>query len=448
MKLGLLVMKVKQLQRLGALPILLVLGACSQSGATNNAGAGNFSGLPVRIANVTSGTVEDSSDYVANTNSRASITLQPRASGQVAQIFVQSGDRVEAGTPILAIDPSKQQAAVTSKIAAMESAEAALEEARADLANAEDQLKSLQAKKQSNISTLANNRRNLERDRQLVGEGAINQRIFDDTATKVATSQADLDAIDADIRAQRSLIARARAAIARNQRLLQQSKADVQEQKVQLDFFTIRAPFTGTVGDIPTKVGDFVSESTKLLTLSQNDRLEIQIAVPLEKASQLKTGLPVRLLEDQDKHKANGKISFVAPNVDNSTQSILVKAVFDNPKNSMRTDQFVKARLVWSSRPGVLVPTTAISRLGGQNFIFVAENKADTSGQAQLIASQRPIKLGKIVGNNQEVLEGLKPGDKIVTSGILQLRDGTPIVSAPDKDNSKEGSSSKPETKS
>ncbi len=426
----------------------MALSACSQSGATNNTGAGNFSGLPVRIASVASGTIEDSSDYVASMNSRTSITLQPRVSGQVAQIFVQAGDRVDAGTPILAIDPSKQQAAVTSKIAAMESAEAALEEAKADLANAEDQLKSLQAKKQANLSTLANNRRNLERDRQLVAEGAINQRIFDDTATKVATSQADLDSIDADIRAQRSSIARARAAIARNQRLLQQAQADMREQKVQLEFFTIKAPFAGTVGDIPIKVGDFVSESTKLLTLSQNDRLELQIAVPLEKASQLKTGLPVRLIDDQEKSKADGKISFVAPNVDNSTQSILVKAVFDNPKNSMRADQFVKARLVWSSRPGVLVPTTAISRLGGQNFIFVAENKADTVGQTQLVASQRPIKLGKIVGNNQEVLEGLKPGEKIVTSGILQLRDGIPIVSAPAKDNVKEGTSSKPESKS
>jgi RND family efflux transporter MFP subunit len=443
-------MEVKKLQRLGSmLLVLLTLGACSQSGATNSTGdAGNVPGVPVRIVDVISGTVEDSSDYVANLNSRASITLQPRVSGQVVQILAQAGDRVEAGTPILAIDPSKQQAAVTSKIAAMESAEAALEEARADLANAEDQLKSLQAKKQANLSTLTNNRRNLERDRQLVAEGAINQRLFDDTATRVATSQADLDSIDADIRAQRSLVARARAAIARNQRLLQQAQADLQEQKVQLEFFTIKAPFTGTVGDIPIKVGDFVNESTKLLTLSQNDRLEVQIAVPLEKSSQLKAGLPVSLLDDQDKLKVGGKVSFVAPNVDNSTQSILVKAVFDNPKNSMRTDQFVKARLIWSSRPGVLVPTTAISRLGGQNFIFVAENKAETAGQTQLVASQRPIRLGKIVGNNQEVLEGLKPGDKIVTSGILQLRDGTPIVSAPDKDNSKEGSPPKPESKS
>jgi RND family efflux transporter MFP subunit len=440
-------MNVKKLHNLApTLLILATVSACNQGGAANS--GGNFSGVPVKLANVQSGTVEDSSDYVASLNSRSSVTLQPRVSGQVAQIFVKAGDRIEAGTPLLAIDPSKQQAAVNSKVAAMESSEAGLEEAKADLASAEDKLKSLEAKKQSTILTMENNRRNYERDKQLVSEGAINQRIFDTTTTQLKTAESDIDATDADIRAQRSAIARARASIARNQRLLQQSQADAQEEKVQLEFFTVKAPFTGTVGDIPIKIGDFVSEPTKLLTLSQNERLELQVAIPIEKASQLKAGLPVKLIDAQEQPKATGSITFVAPNVDSSTQSILVKAVFDNPNNSLRADQFVKARLIWSSRPGVFVPTTAISRLGGQNFIFVAETKAADGGQAQLVASQKPIKLGKIVGNNQVVLEGLKPGDKIVTSGILQLRDGVPIVSATEKADSKESEPSKNDAKS
>lgn len=426
--------KLLKLTTLGAM-LSLIVSACSQGGATNS--GGSFSSVPVKLDSVQSGTVEDSSDYVASLNSRSSIALQPRVSGQVTQIFVKAGDRIDAGTPLLAIDPSKQQATVSSKIAAMESSEAALEEAKADLASAEDKLKSLEAKKQSILFTLENNRRNYDRDKQLVAEGAINQRIFDTTTTQLKTAQSDIDATDADIRAQRSAIARAKASIARSKRLLQQSQADAQQEKVQLEFFTIKAPFTGTVGDIPIKIGDFVSEPTKLLTLSQNERLELQVAIPIEKANQLKAGLPVKLIDAQEKPKATGSITFVAPNVDSSTQSILVKAVFENPNNSLRADQFVKARLIWSSSPGVFVPTTAISRLGGQNFIFVAETKPSAVGQAQLVASQRPIELGKIVGNNQVVLKGLKPGEKIVTSGILQLRDGAPIVSAPEKPDSK-----------
>jgi RND family efflux transporter MFP subunit len=439
-------MIVKKLHNLvPALLILVTVSACTQGEAANS--GGNFAGVPVQLANVQTGTVEDSSDYVASLNSRSSIALQPRVSGQVAQIFVKAGDRIDAGTPLLAIDPSKQQATVTSKVAAMESSEAALEEARADLASAEDKLKSLGAKKQSILFTLENNRRNFERDKQLVAEGAINERLFDNSTTQLKTAQSDIDATDADIRSQRSAIVRARASIKRSEMLLQQSQADAQEEKVQLEFFTIKAPFTGTVGDIPIKIGDFVSEPTKLLTLSQNERLELQIAVPIEKANQLKAGLPVKLIDAQDQAKASGSIAFIAPNVDSSTQSILVKAVFSNPNNSLRADQFVKARLIWSSQPGLFVPTTAISRLGGQNFIFVAETKAADRGQAQLVASQRPIKLGKIVGNNQVVLEGLKPGDKIVTSGILQLRDGAPIVATSEKADSKERESTKGESK-
>lgn len=100
---------------------------------------------------------------------------------------------------------------------------------------------------------------------------------------------------------------------------------------------------------------------------------------------------------------------------------------FNNGTNQLRANQFVRARLIWSSRSGVLVPTSAISRLGGQDFIFVAE-EISVNGKPQLIANQKPIKLGKITGNKQEVLEGLTPKDKIVVSGILQLQNGAPIA--------------------
>jgi len=99
--------------------------------------------------------------------------------------------------------------------------------------------------------------------------------------------------------------------------------------------------------------------------------------------------------------------------------------------------------LIWDSRPGVLVPTAAISRVAGQNFIFVAQSAPDDkktdraakpeSKPPSLIAKQQPIKLGKIIGNSQEVTEGLKSSDKIITSSILILRDGMPVVPATEK---------------
>jgi multidrug efflux pump subunit AcrA (membrane-fusion protein) len=140
--------------------------------------------------------------------------------------------------------------------------------------------------------------------------------------------------------------------------------------------------------------------------------------------------MPVELLDAQEKPLVKGNVAFISPNINAQNQSVLVKAAFNNSNNQLKANQFVKARLIWSSRSGVLVPTSAISRLGGQDFIFVAE-KSDVNGKSQLIANQKAIKLGKITGNKQEVLEGLASKDRIVTSGILQLRNGAAIEELP-----------------
>jgi multidrug efflux pump subunit AcrA (membrane-fusion protein) len=135
----------------------------------------------------------------------------------------------------------------------------------------------------------------------------------------------------------------------------------------------------------------------------------------------------VKLLDPQGQSLGKGRVFFVAPNINNQTQSILVKALFDNPKDQLRADQLVQASVIWSSRPGVLVPTASILRVAGQDFVFVAQGDSSK----KLIARQKPIKLGNIQGNSYQVLEGLKPGEKIVVSGILKLSDGVQIAAEP-----------------
>jgi multidrug efflux pump subunit AcrA (membrane-fusion protein) len=136
-------------------------------------------------------------------------------------------------------------------------------------------------------------------------------------------------------------------------------------------------------------------------------------------------GMTMQLLNEQDQPITDSKVSFISPSINQQSQSVLVKANFNNDRNQLRVNQFVRARLVWASKPGILVPTTAISRLGGQDFIFVAENKGK---DGQLIATQKTITLGRIKGNKQEVLNGLEVNDKIVVSGLARLRDGVPIA--------------------
>jgi multidrug efflux pump subunit AcrA (membrane-fusion protein) len=84
--------------------------------------------------------------------------------------------------------------------------------------------------------------------------------------------------------------------------------------------------------------------------------------------------------------------------------------------------QFLRARIVWRQTPGITIPVTAVSRVSGQYFCFVAEE-----AQGQLVARQRPIQVGELIGNDYVVLGGLKPGDRIVSAGVQKIGDGAPI---------------------
>jgi len=390
-------------------------------------GSGGPMAMPVRMGEAQPKTIEEDSQYVAKLESRQSVRPKPQVSGQITNIFVKSGDRVQAGAPIIQINPAEQAASLQSQLAAVESARSELKLAQADVVNAKQNLASKQAQRQSNLSSLAFQQGEFRRYSQLQNEGAVTRQALDQRRLDLQKAQADLAQVEADILAQQATIARAEANITKQNRLIQQQAAGATEQQVRLNYYSINAPFAGVIGDIPVKVGDFVTSSSELYTIADNNTLLTQINVPVEQATKLRMGMPVQIIDNQGKPVQIGQISFIAPNINSQTQSILVKASFDNSKGSLRTDQFVEARIIWQTRPGVVVPVTAISRMGGQNFVFVVE-KAPNSDKPGNIARQTPVELGKISGNQQEILKGLQPGQQIVVAGILQLRDGAPIM--------------------
>ena len=116
------------------------------------------------------------------------------------------------------------------------------------------------------------------------------------------------------------------------------------------------------------------------------------------------------------------RVDFISPQVDTSTQSVLAKAPVDQAADRLRSQQLVRARITWSTQPGITIPVIAVSRVSGQFFAFVAEQK-----DGKEVARQVPLTLGEISGNEYTVLSGLKPGDQIIVSGGQNLADGTPI---------------------
>jgi multidrug efflux pump subunit AcrA (membrane-fusion protein) len=371
-------------------------------------------GVKVKLSPVQTGTVEDSTEYIASLESRRSVNLQARIQGQVSQIFVKSGDSVAAGDAILQIDSQQQQAAVSSLSAAGQGSQAQLENARATL-------KSLQAERLANVADVRLNQQDYNRYSELAIQGAVSRQTQDLYANKLATAKAQLGAIDSRIQAQQ-------ATISQVEKSLLQADANIKQQQVQLQYYKITAPFAGTVGDIPIKVGDFVNTSTPLATITQNRPLEVKIPVPLEKGTELRQGLPVELINAQGQTIGNSSIFFISPNITNNSQSILVKALYNNSNGELRADQLIRAKVIWNRRSGVLIPTTAISRIAGETFVFVAETGKSPQGVSQLIAKQKQVKLGNIKGNDYQVISGLQKDEKLIVSGVQNLRDGLPII--------------------
>ena len=400
----------------------------------NKAPAAATAGPPpaaVKLATVQAGGIEDSSDFTASTESRRSVRLQPRIQGYVTQIFVKPGDSVRKGAAIIQIDPRQQQASVNS-------VNAAAEGAKSQLANARAQLTSLEAQRLSNEADVKLNQQEYQRYSNLADQGAVARQISDQYLNKRDVAKATLRATIGKIQAQQATIEQA-------QKSIQQAQANISEQQVQLQYYTITAPVDGIVGEIPVKVGDFVDTttqpinnsnssfgvtSTTVATITQNQPLEINIYVPIERGPQLRKGMLVEVLDAQGRSLGNSKVFFIAPSA-SSTQSILIKALYDNSKGQLRADQFVQARVIWNQRVGVLIPTTAVAPVAGENFVYVMQTKQSPDGKSQLVARQKRVKLGTIKGNSYQVIEGLQPGEKIIVSGLLNLRDGVPVNPQP-----------------
>ncbi len=401
------------------LPALLLLGggativwrlSTPQNSAPSTANA-QPQGVRVKISTVQSGIIEESSDFIASLKSQRSVTLQPRIQGQVTQILVKSGNPVAQGASIIQVDRTPQAA-----IALKNSVPPAF---LMQLANARATLKSLEAERPSYVANVQLYEQNYEKFLALAEQGAVSRQTSNQFANRLATAKTSLDAIDSRIQVQRANILQA-------EKSLEQANVNTQTQQLQSDKIT--APFSGTVGNIAVKVGDLVNTSTPLANITQDRPLEVNISVPLQQGPLLRKGMPVEVMNTQGQKLGRSRIFYIAPNASTETQTILIKALFNNPNGQLRADQLVRARVFWNQRPGILIPTTAMTRVGGDTFVYVVETETSPQGVSQQVARQRPVKLGEIKDNNYQVIEGLQPEDKVIISGLLNLRDGVAIA--------------------
>jgi RND family efflux transporter MFP subunit len=313
--------------------------------------------------------------YQGTVTSLNLVELRSQVSGFITGILFKEGTVVTKGTPLYEIDRRKF--------------EAAYQQARANLMSAKANLSKAQ--------------KDIDRYNMLLKNDAVARQTVDQATASFETAQSQV-------------------AVA---------QAGVQSAATDLSYATIRAPFTGRIGISQVKLGAQVSPGTTLLnTISTGNPIGVDVVIneqdidrfyKLQKAS---TDSTFRLqLADGTSFNKTGKIFAIDRGVSDQTGTIKVRVQFPNADDQLK-DGMSCVLQVLNNNSGdrVQIPYKAVTEQMGEFFVFVSQ---DT------IAQQRKVKIGQRIQSNVIVMEGIKPGEKVITEGFQRLRDGGKITLGP-----------------
>ena len=347
---------------------LLLLAACG--------GGTQFQALPVQEASVKKAEFTDTVQTVSTLEATDLVQLAAQAGGRVDQLKIDQGDVVNAGQLLVILDQEQEQATL-----------------RRDVAKAEtDQL-------------------NYQRFKFLADQGAASEMRRDQYRQQAISSR--------------------EKAIA---------------QKATVGYNNLVSPINGIVADVSVKVGDVIKQGQIFTKLVKNNQLEARIELPSVYGPRLKPGLPVVLmLAGSDEPLAISTVISIDPTVSAGTQALLVKSVFENPQGTLRNGQRLITRVELETKSLEAVPFTAVTTASGQNFVFRVGNLQQLEQQPgnapidelkQLpdgtkFALQTPVEVGSVQNNLYPVLKGLKVGEKVITSNLMNLKHGSPVQIKP-----------------
>lgn len=290
--------------------------------------------------------------------------ISSEAPGIVTEIHFDSGQTVQKGDTLLLLDTSVEQAQLKNDLAALKLAQI-----------------------------------NFDRYKTLLKKNALSQSDFDITLAKLEEAQASVEATQAKIR-----------------------------QK------TVTAPFAGKIGIRLVNVGQYLSAGTAIVTLQSLDPLYVQFNLPEQYLSELYIQEPIELSinSNNQKKSINGTITAINSKVDQSTRNILIQATIPNKEMQLYPGMFAQVKVVLRANKNVItLPQTAISYSlhGDSVFVIEAAKKGkESDGSPILHVKRKYVKVGERREGEVAIIEGIKAGEKVVTSGQLKLQNDTHVV--------------------
>jgi multidrug efflux system membrane fusion protein len=359
---------------------LLVWVALPGENANQRRGFGAGGPMSVGVVRAETGSVPIAKTALGTVTPLATVTVRPQVGGQIIRFFFQEGEMVSAGQPLAQIDPRPFEAARDQAVGQLERDKAAL----------------------------ANSELDLKRYRALAAQNAI-------SAQQVATQA---------------------ALVRQNQGTVKSDTANVKTASINLGYARVVSPVNGRVGIRKVDIGNFIAagDANGIVVVTQENPISVLFALPEDSitdiTSRMRDGatLQVEALDRaQSKVIATGKLATVDNQVDTTTGTVKMRAMFDNQDGALFPNQFVNVRLlVDTMRDVIVLPASAIQRGASGNFVYVVGKDSTVS--------MRNVNVGPSSGDRVAILKSAKPGDglkvgeTVVSDGADRLRDGAQVV--------------------
>lgn len=350
------------------LALAVVAAACGKKGPAGPMGPG---AVPVTVHEVKQRNAAYYSEYPAIVRALNEVELRAQVSGYITGIHFKEGDRVKKGQRLYSIDPQQSEGAYQQALANLKVQETNLLKAKQDV----------------------------DRYRKLSESDAIAKQQVDYAEAAYEAAQKQVDA----------------------------AKAVVSSVQTNVRYTTITAPFDGTIGISAVRLGASVTPGSTLLnTISTDDPMGADITIDqkeIYRFSQLaQNATPrdstFRLAFGSDVYPFSGHISVLDRAVDPQTGTLRVRFSFPNPEHSLRSGMSATLRVLSSDDKAVIIPYKAVTEQLGEFFVYVADSSKVT---------QRKVFLGKQIGHDIVIRDGVKPGETIVVEGVQNLREGSAI---------------------
>jgi membrane fusion protein, multidrug efflux system len=295
---------------------------------------------------------------------REQAVMSSEVEGRVTEVVADFGDKVAAGQVMLKINPREYELRV-------ETAQAALDQARARLANSTARFNRAKTLKQT---------------------GTISTEQFDQLQSQLRVDQADVESAEEAV------------AMARK----------------KLGDTEIKAPFSGSVQKRMVSLGEYVAPGKEIYELIATDPIKLRCPMPERFVPLARVGMPVKLTIDADQAgQYTGKITRIAPALDESSRTLLVEAEVANPDGALKPGFFAHVTMDLGRDRALFVPSAAVLTYAGVARVFVVENG---------VVRAREVTTGSVAGDQTEIIGGLKEGEHVAVSDVDRLADGTAVV--------------------